>query len=272
MTASLFELAAGSAPHRWRLPVTPDISVGATGRRFLFGGVGVAAAVAAVEKTLDQPVICAAAQFLSFARAPAVLELEVEVGVRGRQSSQVTVTGAVDGTRVFVVSAATGSRPGEDELQWALRPDMPPPQVCEPAVLWADQTGSLTSRIEFRMARGLYGEGPRSGRPLADGRMVAWLRPRDGGPIQAGDLPVFADYLPSAVGVVLSRERTGGNSLDNIIRFHRIVPTRWALCSARILSVSGALAHGEMQIFSDDGVLMASASQSMIVRTLEPAV
>jgi acyl-CoA thioesterase len=63
----------------------------------------------------------------------------------------------------------------------------------------------------------------------------------------------------------------GGNSLDNTIRFRRIVPTDWVLCDIQIQGVHGGFAHGSMRLFAQDGQLMATASQSMIVRVREPA-
>ncbi|MGI8710973.1 MAG: acyl-CoA thioesterase, partial [Acidimicrobiales bacterium] len=48
--------------HRWHMEVTPGLS---TGGGFLFGGCGLAAAIAAMEGTTDRPVVWATAQYLS---------------------------------------------------------------------------------------------------------------------------------------------------------------------------------------------------------------
>ncbi len=58
-------------PHRWVLPVTPGIS---TGGGFLFGGCGLAAAIAALEGTTERPVVWATAQYLSYARPPDIMD------------------------------------------------------------------------------------------------------------------------------------------------------------------------------------------------------
>ena len=42
MTASLFELRPTHNPHRWRLPITRQVSVGQEGSPFMFGGIGLA--------------------------------------------------------------------------------------------------------------------------------------------------------------------------------------------------------------------------------------
>ena len=61
-------------------------------------------------------------------------------------------------------------------------------------------------------------------------------------------------------------QHVGGNSLDNTLRIRRIVPTDWVLCDIRISGVHGGFAHGAMSLFAQDGELMATASQSMILR------
>ena len=58
----------------------------------------------------------------------------------------------------------------------------------------------------------------------------------------------------------------GGNSLDNSIRFHRMVETRWLLCDVQIHGVANGFAHGRMHIFAETGELIATASQSLILR------
>jgi acyl-CoA thioesterase len=47
---------------------------------------------------------------------------------------------------------------------------------------------------------------------------------------------------------------------------HTIAPTDWVLCDIRIQGIHAGFGHGTMTLFSDSGVLMASASQSVIVR------
>ena len=78
-------------------------------------------------------------------------------------------------------------------------------------------------------------------------------------------LAIMADHVPSGVGHALGRN-AGGNSLDNTIRFLTIVPTEWVLCEVTISGVANGVAHGAMRLFAQDGRLMATASQSMILR------
>jgi acyl-CoA thioesterase-2 len=266
LTGALIELAATAIPRQWILPVTNAVCVGEPGKYFMFGGVGMAAAIAALEMSFGHPVIYAAAQFLSYARPPSELLLSVEPLVVGNHTTQASVTATVDGVPILRVSAGVGSRPSDMSQQWVKPLDMPAPGACEEVLLWPRQTGTMSARIEYRMAAGRYGGGERTGEISKNGQMAAWLRRRDLDPVTVRDLAIFADYLPSAIGAALGTSRVGGSSLDNTIRFHRLMPTQWVLCVAHITAIDAGLAHGEMHLFAEDGTLMASAGQSMIIR------
>ena len=68
-------------PMRWVLPVTPGISTAAP---FLFGGCALGAAIAAMEHTGQRPVIWATAQYLSYARPPSMLDIDVTLAATGK--------------------------------------------------------------------------------------------------------------------------------------------------------------------------------------------
>jgi len=119
-------------PHRFALDVTPALSVGAPEAQFLFGGAGLAASVAALEAAVARPVVWAAAQYLSYARPPATLDLDVVVPVLGKHNAQARCTGHVGDTEILTVNAALGSRPAEVSMQWPIAPPAPPPDDCPP--------------------------------------------------------------------------------------------------------------------------------------------
>jgi len=78
-------------------------------------------------------------------------------------------------------------------------------------------------------------------------------------------LAILGDFVPMAVGQALG-VRGGGNSLDNTLRVARLVPTEWVLLDIRVHAVSRGFGHGLVHMFAEDGTLMATASQSCIVR------
>ncbi|TRW16870.1 acyl-CoA thioesterase domain-containing protein [Glacieibacterium frigidum] len=247
--------------NRFALAVTPGVCVGPPDFQFLFGGAGLAAAVAALEAVTGRPTVWAAAQYLSYARPPSVLDLDVVVPVAGKHSSQARVTGHVEDTEILTVNAALGSRPQALVAGWAAMPAAPPPDECEELTQgWSRTDDDIRGRIDLRVAS------PRD--PAPAGRSLLWARRLDGGAIDRVTLAVFADFLPSGISAALGR-RAGGNSLDNTIRYVRVVPTEWVLLDTQIDAVADGFGHGRMYLFAQDGTLMASASQSLIVRLPE---
>ena len=264
--SGLIELGRTADAHRFTLAVTPQRSVGHPDSQFLFGGAGMAAAIAALEAATGRPAVWATAQYLSFARPPAVLDLDVVVPVSGRYSTQARCTGHVGDTEILTVNAALGSRPGAEARQWRTMPDVPPPDACQAITFdWVRRDDDINGQFDQRVARGRYGAARSVGGPSLNGNSAMWVRARSGGEVDRVTLALMADFLPSAIGHALG-EGAGGNSLDNTIRFMEVVPTEWVLCDSVIEGMAGGFAHGRMRLFAQGGELLASASQSMIVR------
>ena len=91
------------------------------------------------------------------------------------------------------------------------------------------------------------------------------LRSREGHAVDACMLALAADHVASGIAGATG-QHAGGNSLDNTIRYGRIIPCEWILCDIQIDMMLNGIVHGRMNLFSPDGVLMATASQSMIKR------
>jgi len=269
MDKLFFDLRATHNPHRWYLPVDSSICVGPPGNVFMFGGVGLASAVAALERTTGRPLIWATAQYLGFARPGSVVDIDVWTPVEGKYNTQANTKGHVDDKEIISVSAALGARPSELSAQWTERPAAPPPEDCDPSEHWRASAESLHSRMEVRIVESRPGQDP-VGHPTSDGKTLLWVRPREGFAIDASMLAIMADFVPRGIGAALGKN-AGGNSLDNTLRIRRIVPTDWVLCDIRITGVHGGFGHGEMRLYAQDGELMATASQSLIVRVRETA-
>ncbi len=268
MSQAFFDLRATHNPNRWVLPLSDSLCVGPPGAAFMFGGVGMGAAIAAMERTCGRPVIWATAQYLSFARPSSTVDLDVWVPAHGHHTSQARVIGHVGDKEILTVNAALGDRPSDIEHQWAKMPAAPEPETCELSERWQEDHEDLHSHIEVRVASGRHTRRAHPEGPSVDGRMILWARPRGDHPIDSSMLAIIADHVPSGVGHALGRH-AGGNSLDNTIRLLRIVPTKWVLCDIRIDGAQGGFCHGSMRLFAEDGQLMAVASQSMILRVRE---
>ena len=264
----LFDLKATHNPHRWYLEVTEALSVGWPERRFLFGGVALAAAIRALEQTCDRPVIWATAQYLSFARPGSIVDLDVWVPVQGNSTSQAYVIEHIEDRKIITVSAALGGCDDAISDQWVSVPHVPEPQDCPQVESWRAAADGLQKRFEMRAAKGRYASRDSIEGRGTDGRICFWIRSREGLPTDSCLLAVVADYV--SVGVTNAIGHLGGGtSLDNTIRFARIVPSEWILCDVRVETIHAGMVHGAMHLFSRDGVLMATASQSLILRLYE---
>jgi acyl-CoA thioesterase len=76
---------------------------------------------------------------------------------------------------------------------------------------------------------------------------------------------VIGDYVPFGIGQALG-QRAGGNSLDNTLRVVQRHPSEWILADIRVHAVQGGFGHGLVHLWSEDGILLGTASQSTIVR------
>ena len=84
----------------------------------------------------------------------------------------------------------------------------------------------------------------------------------------AASLAVLGDHVPGGISQALGL-RAGGNSLDNTLRVVTSVPTDWVLAALRVHAVHGGFGHGLAHLWAEDGTLLATASQSLIVRFWE---
>jgi len=261
--ATFLGLRATSDPRRWVLPIVRSIC---TRQNFLFGGCGLGAAVAALEAATGRSLVWATAQYLSYAHPPDQLDLDVILPVTGRHSSQARVVGRVGSKEILTVNAALGRRPLDVEGQWAARPRVPPPDECPPVPLRDDAEGSIHGRVELRVAAGRYGL-PAERTTADDGRSALWIRLLENVDVSAATLAVLADWIPSGFSHALGRW-AGGNSLDNTVRILDPVPTEWVLCDIHVHGVRHGFGHGRAHLWSETGHLLATASQSVIVRLL----
>jgi acyl-CoA thioesterase-2 len=248
----------------WRLRVVPELT---TPGNFLFGGCGLGAALVALERASDRPTVWSTAQYLSYAPTHSVLDLTVTLAVEGRRVTQGRVVGRVDDREILTVNAAAGS-PGTLDAGgvWVAPPDVPPPDACPPRRIPDFTATSIFDRIDVRLARGRTFEeidaglgGPGDPTSALWARVPGHLEP------SAATLAIIGDYVSGGVSQPLGR-RVMSRSLDNTLRMVRVVPTEWVLCDIRIQALVGGYGQGVAHLWSQEGDLLATASQSMSVR------
>jgi acyl-CoA thioesterase-2 len=244
----------------WTLPVTPGI---ATPHGFLFGGCGLGAAIAALEAATGRPVVWATAQYLSYARCGETVDFGVTVAVAGHQITQARAVGTVAGREILTVNAALGSRPTDFDAAWLTPPDVLAPERCPVRTVDDEHLGTVIDRLEQRLAAGRMDD--RLVGPSASGRSALWVSMADLAPSGAA-LAVLGDYVPFGIGQALGLN-AGGNSLDNTLRVvDDQATTEWVLLDIQVHAIAHGFGHGVVHLWSETGALLATASQSAIVR------
>ena len=248
-------------PYRWSMEVTSRLI---TMGNFLWGGAGLGAAISALEGTTGRNVVWATSQYLSYARCGEVLDIDVTVAVQGHQMSQARAVCHVGNREILTVNAALGDRAFDRSGQWERMPTVPSPDECGDREYRHDLENTIGEQMDQRIIKG---RNP-SELPGAegDGQTLMWARiPKVIDGVDATTLAVLGDFVPFGVGQALG-VRGGGNSLDNTLRVVNLVPTEWVLLDIRAHAVNRGFGHGLVHMFAEDGTLMATASQSCIVR------
>lgn len=221
-----------------------------------YGGTGIAVTVATMEAVTGRDALYATVQFASSADLGERFDVHTEVLATGRRTSQLRVTGSVGDRVVFAALGATGElRDGKLEAQFGAMPEVPGPDDTPP---WdppfrfpPEPMGwPLTSEVK-EVAEG-----------LPPGRMALWARMKARRQTRAS-LAFLGDMVP--MGIVRGAGRAGGGtSLDNAMRFGPAPDTEWILVDLDPHLASGGYLHGAARVWSEDGALLAIASQSAI--------
>ena len=140
---------------------------------------------------------------------------------------------------------------------------VPPPHECPARDDRHGPENSIMRRLDMRLALGRDLD-DLDGTP-GDGRSALWARMPEVLDMSAAALAILGDYVPFGVGQALG-EQAGGNSLDNTLRMARLVPTDWVLVDVQLHAIRNGFGHGLVHLWAEDGTLLATASQSCIVR------
>jgi len=257
------EPGGGPSLH-WRLRVRRELATPGT---FLFGGCGLGAGLIALEAATGRPTVWASAQYLSYATVGGAVDYDVVLVTAGRHLTQARATAWSDGREVLTVNAALGLPQGTLRETWVRPPDVPPPDQCPPRQLPPQFANTILDAVEVRTALG-RGIGELDGTTGPPDSAV-WARVPGLLTPSAATLAIFGDYVSGGTSQPLGR-RTMGRSLDNTVRIVRLVPTEWVLCHIRMHAIYDDYAQGTAFLWSDGGVLLGTASQSLSVRFRPP--
>lgn len=245
--------------------------------RRLWGGAGLAAAIAATEQVLARPAVWATVQYISPIEEGERLALRVEVLRQGRGLSQALVRGEVDGRLALIATGTFGASAREAGRDADRQVVTPPVDVVSPDEGKEPGGGpgdGMRARIEQRW--GLATRPGPAGTPGA-GRCALWLRMREPVPLSAVTLSVLADFAPAGLSVALGVP-TFGLSLDNSIRVSggliadpggTAAPGNgWVLLDVEVATIARGVAQLHARMFDENGRLLATAGQSAVIRAM----
>ncbi|ONH27588.1 acyl-CoA thioesterase [Pseudofrankia asymbiotica] len=260
--------AERAADRRWLGLEVLDVGVGAGGvattrasvvmaerhltqLRRLYGGAGLSLVSALIEAATGRPLRWATTQFVSTARRGERMDLVAEVLAAGRRTSQVRVTGSVDGRVVLAgLGAASDVNPAIPNGTVPAMPVVPAPEECRPTRLpiSPDVPPGFFAMVEMRE----FGEGP---------RLRFWMR-FSGRPVtRPAMLPLVADSVPTMVMAALGH-RGSGSSLDNTIRIGSAPASEWVLVDGTPEQAAGGYGYGSARLWAPDGSLAGVGSQT----------
>jgi len=258
--ASFLGLQATERPDRWRLELEPrHLNPGST----LYGGTGIAAAACTMEAVTGQPLLWTTTRFLDTAQLGEVLEVEVRVDAAGSRTSQVGVQGRRGDDVVFDAIGACGV--GHDEGttdQWLVMPDAAPPEECEPVPSLVELEGTFLDTLDRRVA---FGRFPGPGGAPGEARIGLWTRVKDTDSTTSAMLAWLADCMPLGVAAAMGRIPFG-TSLDNTLRLGARTNSEWLLADIRPKTASRGYAYGDVDLWAQDGTLLATGSQTAIIK------
>jgi acyl-CoA thioesterase len=241
----------------WRFVVSEQLI---TPGKFLFGGCGLASGVVALEEATSRPAIYAAAHYLSFAPLGAEIRVVVDIAAVGNRVTQARATTWVDDREILTVNSALGSGGISSPTPWVTMPVVPEPESCKKRELPAHFQNSIFNYVDTRMAigRSLEGDVGEPGPPIS----AMWVRVPNHLEPSAATLAIFGDFVSGGAVQPLGR-RAMGRSLDNTIRIARLVPTEWVLIEIHMHALWNGFSQGTGFLWSYDGTLLGTASQSM---------
>ena len=269
-TKAYLGLVPTDDPLRYELPLRPHV-MSAGG--FLYGGAGLAAAIAAMELSTGRPVVWATAQYIAHARPPGTLRLDVVISAHGRNTTQARCvvthdTGDGGAAEILVALATLGRKDLPVAGTWAHPPAVTPWQETRQQ-LPAAVLGTVHEALDMRIVHGVSRRQLLKGRTHRDpsGRAAFWLRIPGGRKVpDAADLAMVGDVVPASFANV-SGEPITGNSLDNTIRTAELVETEWVLADVQVHALQDGFGYGRAHLWAEDGTLLGTASQSSVIRT-----
>lgn len=247
------------------------------------GGVLMTVGLRAIREMVGDPAFLPLSATTTFCRPVAAGRIEVDVEILRQGNAAIQARASLRTPRedgicleVSATFARERSGPGIDYLD-AVFPVVPRPQDAVAIVEKQRIDGKLREyrfheNLDVRLAQGnIWWEG---GWSAGSARMARWLRYKipqkmPNGMVDPLALPPIIDMMPTAI-----RQKLGPDgpqyyapSLDLTIHFLDPTASEWLLVSNYARRARAGYATAEAEVWSDEGQLVAYATQTMILRT-----
>jgi len=227
----------------------------------LFGGTAIGVAVALAEAETGRTALWTTVQFIDAGTEVGDrFDCTTELLAEGRSAAQVRVTAFVGAREIFCAIGSTAHpKSGRIEATFETMPRVTAPDVSDPLLLpipesLRDEAKRRKRNIEFLKAA-----------PLADSttdrpHLTIWARV-PGRLATPAVMAYLADMVPMSIARAAQRAG-GGTSLDNSMRFSGATADEWVLLELDPHMASGGYGHGSVLVWSPDGELLATGSQT----------
>jgi acyl-CoA thioesterase len=228
----------------------------------LFGGASFGAVVEALEQASAKPLLGASIQFLERGRLDTTLRIATRLLAEGKAVAQAQaearVANASEDSLIIAVSATLGTM-GRSAATPAPFPTVPKADGLPVRKYLRALPGSITDTQDIRFV-GVDGH-----------RVRLWSRLAQGeGPLSAAILAMLSDQVSGAAGFVMGVEKWWGLTLDGNLRIASDLGVRgardWVLLDIRFDALNETFGHGAMEMWAEDGTLLAVAAQTVRMR------
>ena len=238
----------------------------------LYGGCALALAIEYLESKYERNLVMASTQFIGQSYSGQALRFASTTGVNGKSFTQSTVNTYADGKHQFQTEGSLGSRQTPCEIRGKKAPlDVLHPLDCKRVPHLEFTEGFISPRFEIRHDPNLNPFSPNSSNkvsPTSPTLSTFWAQMPECLEVSAASLAILADIAPSATNMWTGQFMIA-SSLDNTIRILNLAQSDWILCEMELSGINHGIAHTTMNMWNEDGVLLAVASQSYILRPLE---
>jgi acyl-CoA thioesterase len=229
-----------------------------------FGGYVSAFLMRAASEAVDDPSRAPRSFTVHFIDSPAAGPLDViAVPERvGRSTTALSLRLEQDGRPVALALAGFAAwREGEPEWADLKPPDAPPPDECPP-LRRVDGAPTFHERFAIRWV-----DGGSIGQPAARARNLAWMRLREGGPLDHLAVTAMSDgWLPAAFSKLGRFAIVPTFDLTVHFRAPLPAPGDWLLADYRSHFSAGGAWEEDGELWAQDGTLVAQSRQLAMMR------